>query len=924
MSAPSPAQRTFTSLSSFSLSSASRLPRNAFCPTKDLLVLVSEHEGVDRVSLWKATGSKVWDLSLGKQDRFVELAWSPDGNFLMIAREPARLTLHSVNDGHELASLVVPFDQTPDPAGKGKGPERTSPTRLKNVWWLEEQEEQEKEDDGPSKTMPKPKKEDPIVGSAQSLLRTMPYLTPVREIKTDSIFSLSRDKTASQASTLPAHLLAFPSLLVDPLDASIQPQRVQNTPSSRLKDDEAIRSRANDGSLLVISDDAGVLHFFLNGTYPLGYFSLGGDCVPYAVHMITDQRIIMVSFRRGDGSSGEEAHYVGGASLMLPLLTTRSLRTTATISSLLRDLLVLIQQAVDEMTKAWMGSDGLEGAKDIGARWYQTLEKKGEGKTNAMFDLVALLCTGRPRPSMVEFLGLLTERAWESWNSTVQNAFKLMERNIAERIVPACERCVVLLEELKGWTVWEEVYSDFEVRKTEVDECISAVLRMIELSQGLATHILEERWSFDGMMIWLRWEAQRLSVQDGQAQPEHPMHDPLQVAEYLGSGLLHSAVDGWFTGPTPTIAPTEQAASASLGGKTLDAVLLDARQALKRPKEQVYRMQRPPVGSGAAEMADLDSKPISDNDYPPSKTQAERLVLGMERNLVALVGELGQMCQRICVKAAGAVGRTADVLQHWATARGEDLASGESGYREVWITAMDETRVQYVALRISDERQSPEPGDGGGPSLCILKLEYDKGAAAPIRSNATILDVQLPELDARARPADPDLDPDADGETLWEWDLLDFAFFDEVNLVLVVRRRRHSGEEKGGTEGLEPDHLDPDLEARSVLCSTFYPDLPYHRLARDEGDVFSKARQAQHAGEMPSVTLPLARWRELRRYAFGSGTVQLAVNGREGRRTACVVGSGAGGAEVEVFDMYGQDEGVEPGTEDGADEEMEI
>ncbi|KZT54382.1 hypothetical protein CALCODRAFT_485585 [Calocera cornea HHB12733] len=915
MSAPSPAQRTFTSLSSFSLSSASRLTRNSFCPTKDLLVLVSEHEGVDRVSLWKATGARVWDLSLGKQDRFVELAWSPDGNFLIIAREPARLTLHSVHDGHEITSLVVPFDHLPDPAGKGKGPERTPPARLKDVWWLEQEEERPKEEEGPPKKKPKPKKEDPILGSAQSLLRTMPYLTPVKEVKTDSIFSLSKDKTASQSSTLPPHLLAFPSLLVDRLDASIQPQRGQDTPSSRIKDDEAIASCANDGSLLVVSDDTGVVHFFLDGTYPLGYFSLGGDCVPYAVHMISDQRILMVAFHRGDGSNGEDGHYVGGASLMLPLLATRPLRTTAVISSLLRDLLVLTQQAVDEMAKAWMGSDGLEGAKDIGARWFQTLEKKGEGKTNAMFDLVSLLCTGRPRPSMVEFLGLLTERAWESWNSTVQNALKLMERNIAERIVPACERCVVLLEELKGWAVWEEVYSDFDVRRTEVEEGISAVLRMIELSQALATHILEERWSFDGMMIWLRWEAQRLSIQDGQTQPEHPMHDPLQVAEYLDTGLLGSAVDGWFVGPTPSVTPTEQAASTAFGTKALDAVLLEARQALKRPKEQVYRMQRPPVGSGAAEMADLDLKPISDDDYPPSKTTAERFVLDMERNLVALADEIGQMCQRICVKAAGAVGRTADVLQHWATARGEDLASAESGYKEVWVTAMDGTRVQYVALRIRDDRQHPQPGSGSGPSLCILKLEYDKEAAAPIRSNATILDVHLPDLDERSRrvPADPENDKQ------WQWELLDFDFFDEVNLVLVVRRRRQTVE----GQGVVAD-LDPDREARSVLCSTFYPDLPYHRLARDEGDVFSKAKQAQHAGEMPSITLPVARWRELRKYAFGSGTVQLAVNGREGRRTACVVGSGVGGAEVEVFDMYGQDEDGEPGTEDGVDEEMEI
>ncbi|EJU02027.1 hypothetical protein DACRYDRAFT_116412 [Dacryopinax primogenitus] len=795
MSVPSPALRTFTSLSSFSLSSKARLPKNAFCPTKDLLVLVSEHEGTDRVSLWKATGSKVWDLSLGKQDRFTELAWSPDGNLLMVAREPARLTLHSVHDGHEITSLVVPFDQTPDPTGKGKRPERSTPSKLKNVWWLEK-EEYGQDEGSPLRRRSVPKKEDPVLGSAQNLLRTMPYLTPVKEIKADSIFSLSKDKTASQDSSLPPHLLAFPSLLVDPLDASIQPQRTQDTPSSRLKDDEAIRSGANDGSVLVVSDENGALHFFLNGTYPLGYFNLGADCEPCNIHLMSES-MVMVSFRRGRGSSDEEPPYVGAASLSLPLLPTRALRTTAAISSLLREILVIMQQAVDEMAKAWMGAEGLEGAKDLGVRWYQTLEKKGEGKTNAMFELVTLLCTGRPRPSMVEFLGLLTERAWESWNSTVQNAFKLMERNIAERIVPACERCVVLLEELKGWCTWEESYADFGVPKAEVEDCISAVLRMLELSHALATHILEERWSFDGLMIWL--QAQRLSIQEGQAQPEHPMHDPLQVAEYLQTGLLRSGVDEWFIGPAPTTTPTEQAASAT--NKTLDSALSEARQALKQPRERVYRMHRSPVGSGANEMADLGAKPVTDADYPPSRTLAERVVLSMDRNIVALGSEVGQMCQHICVKAAGAAGRTADVVQHWATARADDLVSAETYYKEFWVTGLDETRVQYVALRIVDAHQGPEDGSGYNPSLCVLKLEYDRGSGAPIRSSAALLDIQLSELDQESQKASGD--PTIQKGCLW--DLLDYEFFDEVNLVLIVRRRRCEKE-------TIPRQLDPDLD----------------------------------------------------------------------------------------------------------------
>lgn len=74
-----------TSLATIHLSNKSRLLATAWCPDKDLLVLVSRHAHADRMSLWKMQGSKIWevdvvlDLGDGYQDMITALSWGPDG-----------------------------------------------------------------------------------------------------------------------------------------------------------------------------------------------------------------------------------------------------------------------------------------------------------------------------------------------------------------------------------------------------------------------------------------------------------------------------------------------------------------------------------------------------------------------------------------------------------------------------------------------------------------------------------------------------------------------------------------------------------------------------------------------------------------------------------------------------------------------------
>lgn len=76
-----------SSLANVRLQVKSRLLKNACCPDKDLVVLVSRTGDEEKLSLWKLQGSKKWEIDMDYGELNGEtingeinaLNWSPDG-----------------------------------------------------------------------------------------------------------------------------------------------------------------------------------------------------------------------------------------------------------------------------------------------------------------------------------------------------------------------------------------------------------------------------------------------------------------------------------------------------------------------------------------------------------------------------------------------------------------------------------------------------------------------------------------------------------------------------------------------------------------------------------------------------------------------------------------------------------------------------
>jgi len=121
-------------------------------------------------------------------------------------------------------------------------------------------------------------------------------------------------------------------------------------------------------------------------------------------------------------------------------------------------------------------------------------------------------------------------------------------------------------------------------------------------------------------------------------------------------------------------------------------------------------------------------------------------------------------------------------------------------------------------------------------------------------------------------------------------ELLEAEFFDDESVVVLYRL--------------------PSKNNGTFIATASYTDLEFqqeHTNSSSREDLMQTALQSWKAGRIPSVHIPIKRTRAL--LGCKAGEVSLAVNGRVGRRVACVLGSK--GTTMETLDLEGDGDDME-------------
>ncbi|KAG8875903.1 hypothetical protein FRB97_004639 [Tulasnella sp. 331] len=889
---------SFAHLADVSSHPGSKLFSSSWCPSMDLFVLATPLSNRHRLTLWKMGGHKLWDVEVGRGDAssesIMDVVWSPSGLEIAVAHHPPRLSIHSVHDGREIRSLLIrnPADESLDP-------------KLTAVWWLEDAKSAEP--DGLDNLL---RRNGNTPSSAHSILQTLPSLDASNdegEALSAPIYNLKKDKDAStgtirwNVSSLPPELDSFPTLLPNLATASIaakpsviamppptsstknkQPQYEPFTPTTAQTPVNENQDKELQNSLLIVSDDIGHLHMFLEGSYPLGQVDVGRKCSTISVIKPSLEKPVLL------------AHNIAGhstnllpTSIELPLLASPSLRSVSKMSSSVRALLVYIARTLEDMRRAWFGTDSLDGGRDAGKKWLKLLEEKekqldGRKKTHAIYELTNLLFTGKTSGAMREFLGgsgKLSERGMAQWESTVHGALTVLQESAERKLAPACERLVILLEEIRGWSAWPQRYSTYEFITSEIDDSLGLCHRTIELAEWLSKASLEEFERFHEFMKWTKVETSRVTdnvVGDLRA----PTYDPLEVSDYLENGLLQSSLDRWFTGPLPMLNPSEVHPAPP---STMGEMMSEMRKVIEAANNG------PDSLAGGAHLSGMN--------YETRISRLEKL----DRNLLALTGQLITNCERIFRRASEATGRGQIVT---APPKSNQDQGGESTIgpallvrERMVLSAPDKPGISIGYFTVALPKDRAEDHDHR--ALAVFAVDYEPLGiqGPPTRFRCCVLECRAFEGAEDEGPAAPQ--PCA-------FEILDLDFFDDETLLLVTRTVDPQ---------LEEDVADDTLFGRSYLTSVAFTELPYAELV-PELVAQSRERMMEQALQMCADglarPLPISRSRRLHCCTTGR-SAKLAVNGAENRRCACVLDMSGQFGEVFDIDAEGDDEDEDEG-----------
>lgn len=780
-------------------------------------------------------GSRKWEVDITSDDvsaTVAGLAWNPSGQTIAVVHDSGRITLHSVQDGRVELSLS---------AHLSLGACHDTP-RVAAVWWF------------PGYRAPTSgvipdifKRSGTKTGSALSILKILPLLDPLKEVggnvTATDLFAFQGTQTrSSQQASIPNVTDEWPSLPVSK-DTSIGSPDQMDDSNYRDGDADCASQITKEDSLLVLVDQHGGLHLFLDGSYSLGSVSLPGGLPTTLLYKHPKKPLLLFH----PENPGDDLLSVGmqPLSIDIPLLGVSIVRDFARLSSAARELTRYVMNVLAEVREGWSGSSVVTGAKEIGKQWVHSLERRlkeefGQESPNVALELTSFLATGAASEGLADFImssDQTSDRALQKWDTSVTDALTKMRDYANTRIIPALERLHIILEEIRGWSQMPD-YVQFSLDTKDITTCLSMVERGIFASAWLATEARKELRAFKQFLTFLRYETAAANM-TGETQAFLDF-DILEVNGYLMSGLMGSQIDRWFTGSAPQFNPGDLFTSQT--PKTLDEALQSAHAALQDPSQTAWQ---PTIV--CMELSHLD------------------------RNLDGLVQELAARCQQVFSTASHAAARSA-VISVDGGALPPQAAEASAAtvclcvrQRVIYEGNEPDGHLQYLAIHLSSE---------GRPLLCLSRIPYDRYAGTAHSVEAALLECSTDAAD-----------DDSAGSTL---DILDVDFFDDEMIVLVYRIQ--------GTQG-------PVYVATANYTTLSYEKLESEKYVNGPArkDMIADVLQHWSRGHLMCGRVPITKCRRLA--ACRGGSVSLAVNGRAGRRVVCVLDGD--GTTMEVLDIEG-------------------
>lgn len=218
------------------------------------------------------------------------------------------------------------------------------------------------------------------------------------------------------------------------------------------------------------------------------------------------------------------------------------LHLIASKTSQLQNLLLYITQCLQRIRTFFKHTQDLPNKFMLNIS--ETLEEKGQG--DLVTNLFHLACTGDCPPVLREWLvDELTEAGHKRWDTTVTSSLTTLLALLHENLIPALDRCSVVISRLRGLAQFHDREWVFTSPITDFNVLLEVLRNMRLLAHTALLYAGEEKKQFHAFSKWLRYVIDFEATEpESNSRVEMEARDPgvdiTQVLEYIQFGLKKS------------------------------------------------------------------------------------------------------------------------------------------------------------------------------------------------------------------------------------------------------------------------------------------------------------------------------------------------------------------------------------------------
>ena len=215
--------------------------------------------------------------------------------------------------------------------------------------------------------------------------------------------------------------------------------------------------------------------------------------------------------------------------------TSYNLTLVASKATQLQNLFRYVSQIQSQL------SQEVRTAFDLPSRFLRNVnESLAEQDSSASFTTAAyhLAVTGQCDPRLKEWLvDEVGERGLKRWDKAVGDCLDLIRRMMSECLLPAIERCQVVVSRLDGLARFSESATRLGLDEKDI-RCVRETLDVLTiLCEDLLRDVCVEIREFAAFMRWFKWEAEVEALEEGSERCEEMRES------YNGEAELHMVLD---------------------------------------------------------------------------------------------------------------------------------------------------------------------------------------------------------------------------------------------------------------------------------------------------------------------------------------------------------------------------------------------